>query len=42
MSGTSMVVVFHGRVYISGPTDMKYPLVIDIDSVVITQVIVEL
>lgn len=41
MSGTTVVVVFHGRAYIFSPADAQYPLVIDMDAVVVAKVVVE-
>ena len=39
--GAATVVIFHGRAYISGLADAEYPLIIDVDTVVMAQVIVE-
>ena len=39
--GTSAVVVFHGRAYISGSADAEHPLVIDVDTIVMAQVVIE-
>ena len=41
VSGAATVVIFHGRVYISDPADAEHPLVIDVDTVVMTQVVME-
>ena len=41
VSGAATVVIFHGRAYISGLADAEYPLIIDVDTVVMAQVIVE-
>lgn len=40
-SGAATVIVFHSRAYISGPADSQYPLVIDMDTIVVAQVIIE-
>ena len=39
--GTSAVVVFHGRAYISGSADAEHSLVIDVDTMVMAQVVIE-
>ena len=41
LPGTSAVVVFHGRVYISGPADAEYPLIINVNAMVMAQVVIE-
>ena len=41
LPGTSAVVVFHGRVYISGSADAEYPLVINVNAMVMAQVVIE-
>ena len=41
MSGTAVVTVLHCRAYISGPADPQHPLVIDMDTIVVTKIIVE-
>ena len=41
LPGTSAVVVFHSRAYISGPADAEHPLVIDMDTMVMAQVVIE-
>ena len=41
LPGTSAVVVFHGRAYISGSADAEHPLVIDMDTIVMAQVVIE-
>lgn len=39
--GTSTTVVFHGRAYISGSANTEHPLVIDMDTMVMAQVVIE-
>ena len=41
LPGTSAVVVFHGRVYISGSADAEYPLIINVNAMVMAQVVIE-
>lgn len=41
MSGAATVVIFHGRADISGPADAEHPFVIDMDTVVMTQIVIE-
>ena len=41
LPGTSTVVVFHGRAYISGSANTEYPLVINMNAIVMAQVIIE-
>ena len=41
LPGASAVVVFHGRVYVSGSADAEHPLVIDVDTVVMTQIVIK-
>lgn len=41
LSGTSTVVVFHGRAYISDSANTEHPLVIDMNAIVMAQVIIE-
>lgn len=41
MSGAATVVIFHGRAYISGPADAEHPFVIDMDTSVMAQIVVE-
>ena len=41
LSGAAMVVIFHGRADISGPADAEHPFVIDMDSAVMAQIVVE-
>lgn len=40
-SGTAVVAVLHGRPNISGPANTQYSLIIDMDSIVVAQVVVE-
>ena len=39
--GAATVVIFHGRAYISGPADAEHPFVIDMDTSVMAQIVVE-
>ena len=39
--GTAVVTVLHGRPDISGPADTKHSLIIDMDTVVMAQIIIE-
>ena len=41
LPGASAVVVFHGRVYISGSADAEYPLIINVNAMVMAQVVIE-
>ena len=41
LPGTSTVVVFHGSAYISGSANTEYPLVINMNAIVMAQVIIE-
>ena len=41
LPGASTVIVFHGRSYISGSADAEHPLVIDVDTMVMAQVVIE-
>ena len=41
VSGAATVVIFHGRAYISGPADAEHPFVIDMDTAVMAQIVVE-
>ena len=41
LPGASAVVVFHGRVYVSGSADAEHPLVIDVDTIVVAQVVIK-
>ena len=41
LPGTSTVVVFHGRAYISGSADAEYPLIINVNAMVMAQVVIE-
>ena len=41
LSGAATVVIFHGRAYISGPADAEHPLVVDMDTAVMAQIVVE-
>ena len=41
LSGAATVVIFHGRAYISGPADAEHPFVIDMDTSVMAQIVVE-
>ena len=41
LPGTSAVVVFHSRAYISGPADAEYPLIINVNAMVMAQVVIE-
>lgn len=41
LPGASAVVVFHGRVYVSGSADAEHPLVIDVDTMVVAQVVIK-
>ena len=41
LPGTSAVVVFHGRAYISGSADAEYPLIINVNAMVMAQVVIE-
>ena len=41
LSGAATVVIFHGRADISGPADAEHPFVIDMDTVVMTQIVIE-
>jgi hypothetical protein len=40
-SGAATVIVFHSRAYISGPADTQHPLIIDMDTIVVAQIIIE-
>ena len=40
-SGAATVIVFHGGPYVSGPADTQYPLVIDMNTVVVAQIVIE-
>ena len=39
--GAATVVIFHGRADISGPADAEHPLVVDMDTSVMAQIVVE-
>ena len=39
--GAAAVIVFHCRAYIPGPADSQHPLVIDMDTIVVAQIIIE-
>ena len=41
LPGTAVLTVLHGRPNISGPADTKHSLVIDMDTVVMAQIIIE-
>ena len=41
LSGAATVVIFHGRADISGPADAEHPFVIDMDTSVMAQIVVE-
>ena len=41
LSCATTVVIFHSGAYISGSTDAEYPLVIDMDTVVMAQVVIK-
>ena len=41
LPGASTVIVFHGRSYISGSADAEHPLVIDVDTMVMAQIVIE-
>jgi len=41
LPSAATVVIFHSRAYISGSTDAEHPLIIDMDTVVMAQVIIE-
>ena len=40
-SGTAVVIVFYGRADISSPADAQHSFVIDVDSIVMTQIIIQ-
>ena len=39
--GAAMVIIFHSRSYVPGTADAQYPLVIYMDTMVVTQIIIE-
>lgn len=41
LPGAAMVIVFHSGPYISGPADTQHPLVIDVDTMVMPQIVIE-
>ena len=41
LSGATTIIVFHGGSYISSPADTQHSLVIDIDTIVMTQIVIE-
>ena len=41
LPGASTVIVFHGRSYISGSADAEYPLIINVNAMVMAQVVIE-
>lgn len=41
LPGASAVVVFHGGAYVSGSADAEHPLVIDVDTMVMAQIVIE-
>lgn len=41
LSGTAMAAVFHCGAYIFGPADTQHSLIVDMDTVVVTQIVVE-
>ena len=41
LSGAATVVIFHGRADISDPADAEHPFVIDMDTAVMAQIVVE-
>lgn len=40
-SAAATVIILHSGAYISGPTDAQYSLVIDIDTMVMTQIVIK-
>ena len=40
-SGVAMVIVFHSRPYVFGPADAQHSLVIDIDTIIMAQIIIQ-
>ena len=40
-SGAAMVIVFHSRPYVFGPADAQYSLIIDIDTIIMAQIIIQ-
>ena len=41
LPGAAMVIIFHSRSYVPGTADAQYPLVIDVDTMVMPQIVIE-